>query len=175
MIRPETVAELWLTAAGHSLWEHLEGEPIPWRKAAWDRRALSDPRAEALLIGIARYEGAIVREAARDTGLEAKHFQDQDARAVWQGERRPEYEEYAWNEYLLTSEAVLVDQAERWSHGERSELHNASDVEVAYALADRLVRLYQARELLQQAEGLINEPPKHQGTRARSVAGGVAL
>ena len=175
MIRPETVAELWLTAAGHSLWEHLDGKPMPWRKAAWDKHALSDPRAEALLICIARYEAEVVREAARDTGLEAKHFRDQDARAVWQGERRPEYEEYAWNEYLLTSEAVLIDQAERWSQGERSELHNASDVEVAYALADRLVRLYQARELLQQAEGLINEPPKHQGTRARSVAGGVAL
>lgn len=175
MIRLETVAELWLTAAGHSLWEHLDGEPMPWRKAAWDRRALSDPRAEALLIGIARYEGEVVREAAARTGLEAKHFQDQDARAVWQGERRPEYEEYAWNEYLLTSEAVLIDQAERWSQGERSELHNASDVEVAYALADRLVRLYQARELLQQAEGLINEPPKRRAAQARGIGGGVPL
>lgn len=175
MIRPETVAELWLTAAGHSLWEHLEDKPMPWRKAAWDRQALSDPRAEALLIGIARYEAEIVREAAAATGLEAKHFRDQDARAVWQGESRPDYEAYAWNEYLLTFEAVLVDQARRWFAGERSEVHQASDIEVAHALADRLVRLYRARELLQEAEGLINEPPKRKRAPARSVTGGVAL
>jgi hypothetical protein len=148
---------------------------MPWRKAAREKHALSDPRAEALLIGMSRYLGEIVREAAARTGLEAKHFRGQHARAVWQGESRPEYEEYAWNEYLLTSEAVLMDQAERWSHGERSELHNTSDVEVAYALADRLVRLYQARELLQQAEGLINEPPKRRAAQARGIGGGVPL
>lgn len=51
MAKVDSIAELWLTAAGHSLWEHLDGEPIPWRKVAWDRFALSDPRAEALLIG----------------------------------------------------------------------------------------------------------------------------
>lgn len=155
MIRPETVAELWLTAAGHSLWEHLDGEPMPWRKVAWDKMALSDPRAEALLIGSL----LVVPEATRRgaVALESWHFRNEHAGAVWRGESDPRYEAHALREFQLTLDAVVDEQiALHWS-GYPTPHHDASPEEVAAALAGRVLHTYQARQLLQEVERLLRD------------------
>lgn len=165
----QSLAELWLTAGGHSLLEHLSGTPLPWRKAVWDRYALSDPRAEALLCGMAYVLPEETRRGAAAAGLEAKHFRNQNARAVWCGESRPVFETYAMDEYglalgAITEEAVVL----HWT-GEHTPLHDATPVEVAEALAARIVQLAQARAKLREADALLSGHAERPARRRSGV------
>lgn len=150
-----SIAELWLTAAGHSLWEHLSGESIPWRKAAWDRYALSDPRAETLLCGLLYFFPVEARHAGARVGLESWHFRNEDAAAVWRGESRPDYERHARDEYILALDSI-VDEEIAWHwQGRQTPYYDAGPEEVALALASRIVRVAEARKHLQDAEKLL--------------------
>ncbi len=148
-----TIAELWLTAAGHSLWEHLSGEPMPWRRVVWDKTVLADPRAEALLIGLLLVVPEETRRGA--AGLRDWHFRDERAAAVWRGEKQPAYEAYALDEFGLTQSALVDEQMRLHWNGEATPLHDAGPEEVAAALASRIMQLYEARWHIQQASALL--------------------
>ena len=169
MAKVDSIAELWLTAAGHSLWEHLDGEPIPWRKAAWGKTILSDPRAEALLIGSLLVLPEATRRGA--TGLESWHFRNAHAAAIWRGESQPCYEVHALREFQLALDAVVDEQIALHWNGYRTPHHDASPEQVAEALAGRILRSYQARQLLQEAERLL----KDTSAPVSAVRGGVPL
>ena len=155
MAKVDSIAELWLTAAGHSLWEHLDGEPIPWRKAAWDKTILSDPRAEALLIGSLLVLPEATRRGA--VGLESWHFRNAHAAAIWRGESQPCYEVHALREFQLALDAVVDEQIVLHWQGQQTPHHDASAEQVAAALAERVLHTYEARQLLQEAERLLRD------------------
>lgn len=151
----QSITELWLTAGGHSLWEHLSGESIPWRKVAWDRYALSDPRAETLLCGLLYFFPDEARQAGARVGLESWHFRNKDAAAVWRGESRPDYERHTRDEYSLALDAIVDEEIKMHLHGQQTPCHDAGPGAVAEALGSRLVQVHEARTHLQEAERLL--------------------
>lgn len=148
-----SLLKLWLTAGGHSLWEHIDGQPIPWRKAIWDQYALSDPRAEMLLIGFLLILPEETRQAA--IGLRPRHFRNFDARAIWEGKSRPIYQQHALEELSLTSSAIVNEGLELHLKGERCPYHEAPFEQVVAALSRRLIAIDAARDKMREAEALL--------------------
>ena len=149
-----TLAGIWLSTHGHSLYEHLTGEPqpIPLPRA---RTRLADYRAETLLCGLLYYYPDLARQGAASVGMEAWHIRGRKARAMWEGSPDPAYRLYVLTEYNGAADEVLDRWARLRLQGADASLYEATPDQVAAALAGHIVRLAHARDKLREAEELL--------------------
>ncbi len=179
------LAELWLTRSGMRLWghlqAHLEKEPMTTGRLTLDPKALADPRAEVLLLGCALIGGEAARPGWQRARLEPWHFTKRRiAEAFFEGHRGTNLTVYAVNEYCHAKDEVdrlaltyyagyppdrIPWEARRYPR----EVCEALPEAIAYALAERIVRLAAARARLREAYELLD------GTKRTVALGGVPL
>ncbi|MDD5059431.1 MAG: hypothetical protein PHQ60_16360 [Sideroxydans sp.] len=169
------VAEVWLTRSGMRLWDHLRGtvertEATPERLVL-DPKAVADPRAEVLLLGCALIAGEAARPGWQRARLEGWHFtRRRIGAALFEGQRGTNLTVYATNEYCHAADQVdalsltycagyppesIPWEARRYPR----EVCEARPEEVAYALAERIVRLAEARRRLRDLGTFLREGP----------------
>lgn len=167
-----TLAEIWLATGGHGIYEHLGTAPRHRGRRIPEPRGIMAPRAEDLLCGCLAFYGSYAREGASRAGLQASHFTTAKARSMWAGGNEPAYRAYVMAEYDWAADEVLVQWCERKLAGAHdADLYDATATEVAEALAGHIARLARTRELLVEAERVL------QGTApvARGRRTGVAV
>jgi hypothetical protein len=143
------LASLYLTTAGHSLWQELgvkNANSVPAERTAtmW-----ADQRAEAMLLGCLLIEGEPAAEACRRAHLQPAAFtQSRFATAyplALAGKRvGAALCAYCTGEYIAAFEELC----------KRGIYHPAPDV--AFALAQRTVKLAGARQRIREADRLLN-------------------
>lgn len=152
-----TVAEVWLSTGGHGIYEHLHAVPVRRGRRIPVPRAIVSPRAEDLLCGCLAFYGEYAREGAARAGLQASHFTEAKARAMWAGGNDATYRAYVMAEYDWAANEVLAQWCERKVAGAHdADLYDANAAEIAEALAEHVVRMAQVREKLTEAERLLN-------------------
>lgn len=151
-----TLADVWLATGGHGIYEHL-GTVAPRRgRRIPEPRAMASPRAEDLLCGCLAYYGDYARRGAAAAGLLAHHFTTAKARTMWAGGNDAAYRAYVMAEYDWAADEVLVRWCERKLAGAHdAPLYDADATEIAEALAGHIVRLARTRELLTEAERVL--------------------
>ncbi len=169
------LAKLWLTRCGLRLWDHLQAsveraEATPGRLTV-DPKDLADPRAEVLLLGCALVAGEAARPGWQRARLEPWHFTKRRiGAALFEGQRGTNLTVYAANEYCHAADQVdhlalthcagyppemIPWEARRYPR----EVCEALPEDVAYALAERIVRLAEARRRLRDLGSFLREGP----------------
>ena len=152
-----TIAEVWLSTGGHGVYEHLGTvRPRPGRRTP-EPRGITSPRAEALLCGCLAFYGELARDGAARAGLRATDLTVAKARAMWaDGVGEPSYRAYVMAEYDWAADEVLTGWCARRVAGAYDHaLYEGHPSEVAEALAGHIVRLARTRELLIEAERIL--------------------
>ena len=160
----DRLAALWLTRSGRSLWDHIEGTihrtPQEYGRMTLDPRAIRDPRAEVLLLGLCGHDPEAGRRGYQRAGLQPNHVTTAKICGMLFGKEIRD--SAAMGEYLYASAQVtalwsshlagfpedcIPLEAARYSR----ELCEVSTEDVAYALAARVVRLAEVRRKLRDA------------------------
>lgn len=166
-----TIAEVWLSTCGHGVYEHLGTVvPRPGRRTP-EPRNLRDPRAEALLCGCLAFYGNYARQGAARVGLQGHDFTVTKARTMWAGGSDPAYRAFVMAEYDWAAEDVLRQWCQHKVVGtHNADLYDATVTEIAEALAGHIVRLARTRELLTEAERVLQGAVPMRRRRRTGVA-----
>lgn len=127
---------------------------------------IADPRAEDLLCGCVLYWPVVARRAADRAGVHAACFTQAKSRELWNGNPEPRYKEYVEREYEAADIEITNECFRRALAGEDTTAYDWNPTNIATELAQHLVNLYQARQLIRQVNELLSDKPQQSTKRS---------